>query len=146
MMKKIDSYSFNLLSVPLAFLANYLFSILSTSKTPTPVYLFSAGANDLSSELESLSMAGEVTLKLLVDIRGQRVLFTEADKAFVGFLFNIMSLLVGTVVRLFIKEGMVGSLGNLYECIEKLSEVYMQPFQANEVLLNPKVLASTAPN
>ncbi|KAG8498941.1 hypothetical protein CXB51_005368 [Gossypium anomalum] len=79
-------------------------------------------------------MAGKVTLKLLVDMKGQRVLFSEAGKDFVGFLFNIMSLPIGAFVRLLIKEGMVGSLGNIYERIEKLSEVYIQPFQAKEII------------
>ncbi|XVE69085.1 hypothetical protein DITRI_Ditri09bG0121800 [Diplodiscus trichospermus] len=76
-------------------------------------------------------------LKLLVDVRGQRVLFAEAGKDFVDFLFNIMSLPVGTVVRLLNKEGMVGSLGSLYESIEKLNDVYMQPFHDKDTLLKP---------
>ncbi|XVE69066.1 hypothetical protein DITRI_Ditri09bG0119700 [Diplodiscus trichospermus] len=90
--------------------------------------------------------ATEVSLKLLVDVRGQRVLFAEAGKDFVDFLFNIMSLPLGTVVRLLNKEGMVGSLGSLYESIEKLSDVYMQPFQDKDTLLKPKVLNSAATN
>ncbi|KAK6234141.1 hypothetical protein QUC31_006547 [Theobroma cacao] len=88
----------------------------------------------------------EVSLKLLVDVRGERVLFAEAGKDFVDFLFNIMSLPVGTVVRLLNKEGMVCSLGKLYESIEKLSDVYMQPFQDKDALLKPKVFTSAATN
>ncbi|XVF82983.1 hypothetical protein PTKIN_Ptkin16aG0096200 [Pterospermum kingtungense] len=73
-------------------------------------------ATELTSELDSLLMAAtKVSLKLLVDVRGQRVLFGEAGKDFFNFLFSIMSLPVGTVVRLLNKEGVVGSLGNLYE-------------------------------
>ncbi|XVF23803.1 hypothetical protein REPUB_Repub13aG0070400 [Reevesia pubescens] len=90
--------------------------------------------------------ATKVNLKLLVDVRGQRVLFGEAGKDFVDFLFNIMSLPVATVVRLLNKEGMVGSLGNLYQSIENLSDVYMQPFQDKEALLKPKVLTSGGTN
>ncbi|XWS07821.1 hypothetical protein CRYUN_Cryun41cG0024500 [Craigia yunnanensis] len=90
--------------------------------------------------------ATKVSLKLLVDARGQRVLFAEAGKDFVDFLFNIMSLSVGTVVRLLNKEGMVCSLGKLYESIEKLSDVYMQPFQDKDALLKPKILISGATN
>ncbi|XVF83534.1 hypothetical protein PTKIN_Ptkin16aG0496700 [Pterospermum kingtungense] len=89
-------------------------------------------------------VATRVSLKLLVDVRGRRVLFGEAGKDFVDFLFSIMSLPVGTVVRLLNKEGMVGSLGTLYESIEKLSDVYMQPLQDKEALLKPKVLTSGA--
>ncbi|XWS07822.1 hypothetical protein CRYUN_Cryun41cG0024600 [Craigia yunnanensis] len=104
-------------------------------------------ATEVSSELDSLSMAAtKLSLKLLVDVRGQRVLFAEAGKDFVDFLFNIMSLPVGTVVRFLNKEVMVGSLGKLYESIEKLSDVYMQPFQDKDALLRPKVLISGAKN
>ncbi|XP_021296095.1 uncharacterized protein LOC110425493 [Herrania umbratica] len=103
-------------------------------------------ATDLSLELQSLSTAAttKVSLKLLVDVRGQRVLFAEAGKDFVDFLFNRMSLPVGIVVRLLNKEGMVGSLGKLYESIEKLSDVYMQPFQDKDALLKSKVFTSAA--
>ncbi|XVE99481.1 hypothetical protein REPUB_Repub03eG0202000 [Reevesia pubescens] len=102
-----------------------------------PEYLFSTEG----LELDSLSMvATKVSLKLLIDVRGKKVLFAEAGKDFVDFLFNIMSMPVGTVVRLLKKEGMAGSLGNLYESIERLSDVYMQPFQDKEALLKPKVL------
>ncbi|XP_021296094.1 uncharacterized protein LOC110425492 [Herrania umbratica] len=112
-----------------------------------PVYL-SPKATDLSLTLQSLSMAAatEVSLKLLVDVRGQRVLFEEAGKDFVDFLFNIMSMPVGTVVRLLNKEGMVGSLGKLYESIEKLSDVYMQRLQDKDALLKPKVFTSATTN
>ncbi|OMP02666.1 hypothetical protein COLO4_10947 [Corchorus olitorius] len=56
-----------------------------------PKFLFSEAS--LDPEL-FLSMAGanEVSLKLLVDVRGQRVLFAEGGKDFVDFLFNILSL------------------------------------------------------
>ncbi|XP_022748205.1 uncharacterized protein LOC111297882 [Durio zibethinus] len=90
--------------------------------------------------------ATQMSLKLLVDVGGQRVLFAEAVKDFVDFLFNIMSLPVGTIVRLLNKEGMVGSLGNLYQSIETLSDVYMQPFQDKDDLLKPKLLTSGATN
>ena len=69
--------------------------------------------------------ATKVSLKLLVDVRGQRVLFVEAGKDYVDFLFNIMYLPVGTVVRLLNKEDMAGSLGSLYESIEKLRVIFI---------------------
>ncbi|XVE69068.1 hypothetical protein DITRI_Ditri09bG0119900 [Diplodiscus trichospermus] len=103
--------------------------------------------SELSSKLESLSIeATKVSLKLLVDVKGQRVLFAEAGKDFVDFLFNIMSLPVGTVVRLLNKKGMVGSLGSIYGSIERLSYVYMQSFQDKDILLKPKVLNSAPTN
>ncbi|XP_048140254.1 uncharacterized protein LOC115728179 [Rhodamnia argentea] len=64
-----------------------------------------------------------VNLKLLVDKTNRRVLFAEGGKDFVDFLFHILALPVGTVIRLLEKIGMVGSLGNLYSSIEKLNDV-----------------------
>ncbi|GAV77072.1 DUF674 domain-containing protein, partial [Cephalotus follicularis] len=86
------------------------------------------------------SMAStNICLKLLIDSKGSRVLFAEAGKDFVDFLFNLLSLPVGTVIRLLTKEGMVGCLGNLYDSIEKLTDTYMQPNQQKDVILNPKI-------
>ncbi|KAG5533316.1 hypothetical protein RHGRI_027491 [Rhododendron griersonianum] len=82
-----------------------------------------------------------ITLKLLVDTKNNRVLFAEAGKDFVDFLFTLLSLPVGTVVRLLTAKSMVGSLGNLYDSVESLSDTYMQPNQSKEVLLKPKAAA-----
>ncbi|GAV77073.1 LOW QUALITY PROTEIN: DUF674 domain-containing protein, partial [Cephalotus follicularis] len=80
-----------------------------------------------------------ICLKLLIDSKRSRVLFAEASKDFVDFLFNLLSLPVGTVIRLLTKKGMVGCLGNLYDSIEKLTDTYMQPNQEKDVILNPKI-------
>ncbi|XVF75411.1 hypothetical protein PTKIN_Ptkin13bG0186400 [Pterospermum kingtungense] len=88
--------------------------------------------------------ASTVSLKLLIDPVFQRVLFAEAGKDFVDFLFNIMSLLVGTVIRLLSKQGMVGCLGNLYDSIEKLSDTYMQTTANKDSLLKPMVANNSA--
>ncbi|KAK9913407.1 hypothetical protein M0R45_037225 [Rubus argutus] len=47
-----------------------------------------------------------VSLKLLIDTKGGKVLFAEASKEVVDFLFTLLSLPVGTVVRLLTKNGM----------------------------------------
>ncbi|XP_058182423.1 uncharacterized protein LOC131300540 [Rhododendron vialii] len=80
-----------------------------------------------------------ITLKLLVDTKNNRVLFAEARKDFVDFLFTLPSLPIGTIVRLLTAKSMVGCLGNLYDSVENLSDTYMQPNQSKEVLLKPKV-------
>ncbi|KAM1028636.1 hypothetical protein EV1_040864 [Malus domestica] len=79
-----------------------------------------------------------VSLKLLVDSKRHKVLFAEAGKDFVDFLFTLLSLPVGTVIRLLAKHGMVGSLGKLYESVETLSDTYMQPNLDKDTLLKPK--------
>ncbi|KAI8539918.1 hypothetical protein RHMOL_Rhmol09G0220300 [Rhododendron molle] len=81
-----------------------------------------------------------ITLKLLVDTKSNRVLFAEAGKNFVDFLFTLLSFPVGTVVRLLTAKSMVGCLGNLYDSVENLSDTYMQPSQSKEDLLKPKVV------
>ncbi|GKV28508.1 hypothetical protein SLEP1_g37552 [Rubroshorea leprosula] len=57
----------------------------------------------------------------MVDSKGHRVLFAEAEKDFVDFLFNLLSLPVATVIRLLSKQGMIGSLAFLYDSVENLS-------------------------
>ncbi|XVE99482.1 hypothetical protein REPUB_Repub03eG0202100 [Reevesia pubescens] len=86
----------------------------------------------------------KVSLKLLIDSKNNKVLFAEAGKDFVDFLFNLLSLPVGTVIKLLRKNSLVGSLGSLYESIENLSETYIQPNQNKDSLLNPRVLTSTS--
>ncbi|KAK1409501.1 hypothetical protein QVD17_36027 [Tagetes erecta] len=81
----------------------------------------------------------KVSIKLLIDVKSKKVLFAEASKEFVDFLFHILSLPVGTVIRLLRKNSMVGSLGNLYDSIEDLSNTYMQPNQSKDAVLNPKI-------
>ncbi|MBA0753571.1 hypothetical protein Gogos_021444 [Gossypium gossypioides] len=87
-----------------------------------------------------------VTLKLLIDTKGQRVLYAEAGKDFVDFLFNILILPVGTVTRLLAKEGMVGCLANLYESVENLGDTYFQPTTNKDTLLKPNYSSSLATN
>ncbi|KAL0460633.1 UNVERIFIED_CONTAM: hypothetical protein Slati_0690500 [Sesamum latifolium] len=66
-----------------------------------------------------------VSLNLLIDTHGKRVIFAEAGKDFVDFLFHILSLPVGTIVALIPEQEMVGSLSNLYKSIENLNESYI---------------------
>ncbi|TYH00240.1 hypothetical protein ES288_A10G258900v1 [Gossypium darwinii] len=74
--------------------------------------------------------------------KSNKVLFAEAGKDFVDFLFNLLCLPLGTVTKLLKTNSMVGSMvgshGSLYESIEKLSETYMQPNQNKDSLLNPR--------
>jgi hypothetical protein len=83
-----------------------------------------------------------VSLKLVIHRKTQRVLFAEADKEFVDFLFTIFTLPVGTVTRLLKEDGsgrgMVGCLPSLYQSIENLSSNYIQPNIDKLVLLQPK--------
>ncbi|CAN1269325.1 hypothetical protein LINPERPRIM_LOCUS13544 [Linum perenne] len=68
--------------------------------------------------MATTTTTSKVTLKLLVDKKGNRVLFAEAGKEFVDFLFTLLSFPLGTVIRLLSKNQMVGCLGSLYQSIE----------------------------
>ncbi|KAL2458940.1 hypothetical protein Fot_55226 [Forsythia ovata] len=79
----------------------------------------------------------KVSLKLLIDKKNKRVLFAEAGKDFVDFIFHILALPLATVIRLLGKQEMVGCLGNLYDSIENLKDSYIQNSQNKNILLKP---------
>ncbi|RHN82715.1 hypothetical protein MtrunA17_Chr1g0212771 [Medicago truncatula] len=88
--------------------------------------------------MASSSSTTKVSLKLLIDTKNEKVLFAEASKSVIDFLFNLLCLPIGTVVKLLSTNGMIGSLGNLYQSVENLNQNCMQPFQTKDVLLNPR--------
>ncbi|GFP82784.1 hypothetical protein PHJA_000421500 [Phtheirospermum japonicum] len=65
-----------------------------------------------------------VSLKLVIDPEAKKVVFAEADNDFVNFLVHILSLPVAKVISLLGKEGMVGSLPNLYQALQDLPDSY----------------------
>ena len=85
----------------------------------------------------STDQYSSVTLKLLIHSKGNRVLFAEAGKDFVDFLFTLLSLPVGTVIRLLSANGMVGTLGKLYKSFESLNDTYIKPNVNKDIFLNP---------
>ncbi|XP_055830497.1 uncharacterized protein LOC129899522 [Solanum dulcamara] len=89
----------------------------------------------------------KLSMKLLIDTKAGKVLFAEAEKDCVDFLFHILSLPVGTVINLLKEKGMNGCLPNLYESVENLKDTYIQPNQCKDILLKPKssVGISSAP-
>jgi hypothetical protein len=78
-------------------------------------------------------------MKLLVDTRGQRVLFAEASKDVVDFLFSLLALPVGAVAMLLGQDSVVGSVGGLYRSVENLDRSYAQPGTDLDALLRPPV-------
>ncbi|KAK9059760.1 hypothetical protein SSX86_020464 [Deinandra increscens subsp. villosa] len=85
-----------------------------------------------------MASSSNVTLKLLVDKKRQRVLFAEAGKDFVDFLFSLLALPVGTVIRLLGNKNMEGGLAKLYKSVSDLNDDYIQSDQNKDVLLKPK--------
>ncbi|KAL3717835.1 hypothetical protein ACJRO7_003044 [Eucalyptus globulus] len=92
----------------------------------------------LTGSRPSVALAAtKMSLKLLVDKRNQTVLFAEAGKDFVDFLFHCLALSVGTIMSLLAKTGVAGGFGNLYASVENLSDPYIKP-REKDALLNPK--------
>ncbi|CAI0550449.1 unnamed protein product [Linum tenue] len=85
-----------------------------------------------------MAAALKVTLKLLVDKKSHKVLFGEAGKEFVDFLFTILSLPLGTVTRLFSKKYYAIHPNNLYQSIEDLNDTFIQPTLNKHTILNPE--------
>ncbi|KAK1661643.1 hypothetical protein QYE76_049802 [Lolium multiflorum] len=88
-------------------------------------------ASNKSASNKTLSM------KLLVNSKTQRVLYAEAGKDVVDFLFSLLTMPVGTVVKLLTVESMVGSVGNLYGSVEKIDDTYVSRDDAKKALLTP---------
>ncbi|CAM8957921.1 unnamed protein product [Rhodiola kirilowii] len=85
--------------------------------------------------------ATNMSLRLLIDRKSKKVLFAESGKEFVDFLFNLLNLPIGTVIRLLNTGGMVGSFGNLYKSVENLNDTYMQPNKDKQSLLRPALVS-----
>ncbi|MBA0665259.1 hypothetical protein Goklo_005146 [Gossypium klotzschianum] len=79
------------------------------------------------------SNSNTVSLKLFIDPNSNRLLFAEAGKDFVDFLFSIMLLPVGTVIRIIGKQG-TGCIGNIYDSIENLGNSYMLSENITDIL------------
>ncbi|CAL4965324.1 unnamed protein product [Urochloa decumbens] len=85
-----------------------------------------------------------LSMKILIDTKAQRVLFAEASKEVVDFLFSLLALPVATAVKLLGTDAMVGSVGNLYASVENLESTYVLPGAAKGALLSPTVPSPAA--
>ncbi|XP_074586857.1 uncharacterized protein LOC141842742 [Curcuma longa] len=83
------------------------------------------------------TVASKLSLKLLIDTAAQKVLFAEAGKEVVDFLFSLLSLPVGSAVKLLSKDRLEGSIGNLYKSIQELDPSFLQNSEGKSTLLNP---------
>ncbi|KAJ4822130.1 hypothetical protein Tsubulata_027665, partial [Turnera subulata] len=89
--------------------------------------------------LEEEVVEVDIDDELLIDNNRKKVLFAEAGKDFVDFLIHLLSLPVGTVVKLLKKAATVGCISNLYSSLEGLSDSYLQPNQNKDALLRPRL-------
>ncbi|GMI80681.1 hypothetical protein like AT5G01130 [Hibiscus trionum] len=86
-------------------------------------------------------------LKLVIDSKSQKVLYAQAGKDFVDFLFNILSLPVGTMMKLVTTKQMVGCVANLFGSIGILGSPFKHSAAYNDIdalqLLFPNKPSST---
>ncbi|XP_076888457.1 uncharacterized protein LOC143538899 [Bidens hawaiensis] len=79
-----------------------------------------------------------MSLKLLVNKQDHKIMFAEVNKDFVDFLFYILTLPIGAITKLLAKEPLSGSLGDLYQSIENLNDMYILQNKTKDTVLNPK--------
>ncbi|KAF3773276.1 hypothetical protein EJ110_NYTH48351 [Nymphaea thermarum] len=86
--------------------------------------------------------AAGIPLKLLIDRRTKTIVFGEAGKELVDFLFSLLSLPLATIVGLLGTHSVPGSVGQLFDSIDRLDNTFIFtksafPEQVKEELLNP---------
>ena len=101
----------------------------------------------LSLQTRVSDMATEakpITLKLLIDTVSRNVLFAEAGKDFVDFLFGFLQLPLASILSLFGNHSMSapGSLTKIYNSVQDLSNDYFQTNQTKDPILRPKSASS----
>ncbi|KAK0591971.1 hypothetical protein LWI29_011060 [Acer saccharum] len=89
-----------------------------------------------------MATTSKVNLTLMIDRTAKKVISAEAGKDFVDILFNLLSLPIGTVIKLLKNENSFGSIDNLYQSLETMDESDLQPNHNKDQLLNPTVTAS----
>ncbi|XP_059429909.1 uncharacterized protein LOC132163585 [Corylus avellana] len=79
-----------------------------------------------------------ISLKLLVDSQSRKVLFAEAGKEFVDFLFGLVHIPIGSMMGLLWNHGMAGpgSWSRVYESIQDLESTCLH--QSKEKFLMPE--------
>ena len=81
-----------------------------------------------------------LSLKLLIDNNSNKVVFAEAGKEFVDFLFGYLQVPLGSIMGLLSKHDLVrlGSLSRVYESIENLDPSFLQSKVSKDSFLRPK--------
>ncbi|KAH7667775.1 hypothetical protein IHE45_12G081600 [Dioscorea alata] len=80
-----------------------------------------------------------MVLKLIIDTKINRVLFAEAGKEVVDFIFGLLALPVGSIVNLLGQNQMVGSIGCIYSSLENFHSAFIQPHLDKDILLSSHV-------
>ncbi|KAM3681471.1 hypothetical protein ACJW30_M000200 [Castanea mollissima] len=79
----------------------------------------------------------KVSLKLFIQKSTNHVLYAEAGKEFVEFLFNILRLPIGTLTTVLKPDLMLGHLGNFHDSVINMSPSY-GPSMRSELIHYPR--------
>ncbi|KAF5200418.1 hypothetical protein FRX31_009990 [Thalictrum thalictroides] len=93
---------------------------------------------NMTTEKRNTVTDKELSIKLLIDSKANKILFAEAEKKFIDFLFGLLAMPLGTVIELITEENMMGSMGNLYKSVKNISEIHI--LGKNSILLKPEVV------
>ncbi|XP_059664435.1 uncharacterized protein LOC132310262 [Cornus florida] len=87
----------------------------------------------------------KIKLKLLVN-KARNVLFAEAGKDFVDFLFGLLGMPLGSIMALLIERGKTtfGSLGSVYRSARGFDNSYLLPNHKNKDFLSRPTAASSS--
>ncbi|KAK8967120.1 hypothetical protein KSP40_PGU020233 [Platanthera guangdongensis] len=80
-----------------------------------------------------------MTLKLLIDAGNNKVLFAEGGKEFIDFMFSLLLLPLGSIIKLVAPQTTLGSIGKLYQSVENINYTYLVPNLNKSTLLQPTV-------
>ncbi|KAG2384626.1 uncharacterized protein HKW66_Vig0117170 [Vigna angularis] len=85
----------------------------------------------------------QISLKLVVIKERNKVVFAEAEKDFVDVLISLLTLPLGTIVRLVREESNmqpieVGSLTSLYRSVENPDKEFLSTDSCKQMILRPK--------
>jgi hypothetical protein len=85
----------------------------------------------------------KVTLRVIVDIERNQVVYAEAGKDFVDVLFSFLTFPLGTIARLVAEESNIeavrfGSLSSLYQSVSDFDQQHLWSQHCKEMLLKPR--------
>ncbi|KAK3206243.1 hypothetical protein Dsin_020289 [Dipteronia sinensis] len=88
---------------------------------------------------------GEMTLKLLIDSKTEKVVFAEAKKDFVDYLFGLLQVPVGSILGNLLDNKMdgAGSMARVYKSVMDLESSYLLTDVSRDLLLYPEMSSSS---
>ncbi|PWA57462.1 hypothetical protein CTI12_AA408970 [Artemisia annua] len=87
-----------------------------------------------------MASSTKMSLKLIIDKKEERVLFAEAGKDFIDFLFSFLTLPIGPVLGFLDGDNILlkGGLPKLNQSVKDLDKKYINPNHEKDVILKPK--------